>query len=57
MPLSICKMAKGKPPPLAKRKQIWKECRVAASKELGCKRTLRKERKKGVKSVKGKGSS
>ncbi|CAE7235838.1 ATL39, partial [Symbiodinium sp. CCMP2456] len=55
VPLSICKMAKGKPPPLAKRKQIWKECRVAASKELGCKRTLRKERKKGVKSVKGKG--
>ena len=27
------------------------------SKELGCKRTLRKERKKGVKPVKGKGSS
>ena len=57
VPLSICKMAKGISPPLAKRKQIWKECRVAASKELGCKRTLRKERKKGAKSVKGKGSS
>ena len=42
IPTATCSSSKGPIPDVAERKQLWAQCRQAASTQLGCKRTLKK---------------